>query len=114
MEKKKISNNLKKQRLAAKLTLAELSNATPSKIKASRISNWEHGRSEIGLEPAVELASVLNCSASYLLGIDNDTGFSLGKHQQELFSLLSQISLRGDEDVQVVSAMLKAFLSTKP
>lgn len=114
MEKKKITNNLQQMRLAANLTLAELSNATPSKIKASRISNWEHGRSEIGLEQAVELASVLNCSAAYLLGIESKTGYTLGKYQQELYSLLSQIALRGDEDVQLVSAMLKAFIKNKP
>ena len=114
VKKRKSHNNLKSQRIAANLTLAELSNATPSKIKPSRISNWEHGRSEIGLDSAVELAAVLNCSTAYLLGIDDETGLTLGKHQQELYSLLSQIALRGDEDVRLVSAMLKAFLNNKP
>ena len=110
LKTKKITNNLQQQRLAANMTLDELSRATPSRLKPARISNWEHERSEIGLEPAAELAGVLGCSTAYLLGIEEEKGMILGKHSQELYALLMQISLLGDSEVKCVSAMLKAYL----
>jgi hypothetical protein len=54
-------------------------------------------------------------SAAQLLGIsDKDKKtVKLGDQQQELFNLLSDIALRGEEDVAQVAAMLRAYLQYK-
>jgi transcriptional regulator with XRE-family HTH domain len=105
-------NQLRKYRKLANLTMMDIVNITRGEFSQSRLSSYETGARQLTVEAALVLAPILKVSAAQLLGIsdkDKETQ-KLGDQQQELFNLLSDISLRGEKDVAQVAAMLRAYL----
>lgn len=105
-------NHLKKYRKLANLTMMDIVKLTRGEFSQSRLSSYETGARQLTVEAALALAPILKVSAAQLLGIsdkDKETQ-KLGDQQQELFNLLSDISLRGEKDVAQVAAMLRAYL----
>ena len=43
------------------------------------ISNWEQGRSSPSADDIITLAKIFDCTTDYLLGIDDDYGYSNAK-----------------------------------
>jgi transcriptional regulator with XRE-family HTH domain len=78
--KVEIGKRIKESREAMGLTLQELSARLNGVLSASRIGNYEQGTREPGPKEAVLLASKLNCSAAYLMCLDQD----MTKQEQEL------------------------------
>ena len=65
------SERLKELRLNKQLTQKSLSNML--NISQGAYANWENGKREPNFELLLELAKILNVSADYLLGIENNT-----------------------------------------
>ena len=108
------SNNLRKIRIQKGMTIAEIVAASKNKIKQSRISMYETGKRKLSVEAALSLAPLLGVTASKLLNIDEpNNDMKLGPHQEKLMALLSQVSLRGDDDVCQVIAILQGYLNHK-
>jgi len=108
-------NQLKKYRKLANLTMMDIVKLTRGEFSQSRLSSYETGARQLTVEAALILAPIVKVSAAQLLGIsdkDKET-VKLGDQQQELFNLLSDIALRGEEDVAQVAAMLRAYLQYK-
>lgn len=96
------------------MTIAEVVAASKGEFKQSRISMYETNRRKLSVEAALSLAPVFGVTASELLDIDNRSeNVKLGPHQEKLLALLSQVSLRGDQDVRQVIAMLQGYLNHK-
>lgn len=91
---RKIGLRIRAIRNARGLSLAELSERTPSKLSKSRISNYEQGLRRPGLESAQELAQALgNVSATYLLCL-NDEHY-LTDTEEALLAGFRQLDARG-------------------
>tara|TARA_R110002074_G_scaffold179890_1_gene344026 strand:- start:333 stop:671 length:339 start_codon:yes stop_codon:yes gene_type:complete len=108
------NNNLRKVRIQKGMTIAEVVAAGNNEIKQSRLSMYETGARKLSVAAAVSLAPVFGVTASELLDIDNRSeNVKLGPHQEKLLALLSQVSLRGDQDVRQVIAILQGYLNHK-
>ena len=113
--KKTIGERLALARNNAGLSLAELSAKTNGEIIRSRISNYEKGIRKLPVDVAVTLSKYLNVPATYLLGLEDEylSAFEdLGENQKELFRLLNQVSLKGDQELEKVARMLKGYLDS--
>jgi transcriptional regulator with XRE-family HTH domain len=111
--KTKTGLRLRAAREASGLSLAALSSKMNSLLSASRISNYEQGTRQMSVDGAISLGKALDVAPSYLLGLDeeiNETPQLVGKHQKELFTLLSKICVKGDLEVQKASRILAAYL----
>ena len=106
-------NNLRKIRIRSGMTIADVVLASQGRIKQSRISNYEAGTRKLSVDAALQIAPLLGVTAAELLGLESgpDASLKLGKHQEALMALLSQVSLRGDADVKQVVAILKGYLN---
>ena len=100
---------LKKSRKNVGLTLKELSDLTGGQLSVSRISNYEQGCRNINVEVANILAPHLLVTPAYLLCVE-EPNKALGAHQEDLMRLLQQVALRGDDEVLLVSDIIKAYL----
>lgn len=66
-----MGERIRAARLAAELSLSQLSEATGGKLSKSRISNYEQGIRRVGVEEASELARALGTvTPGYLLCLD--------------------------------------------
>lgn len=100
---------LKRARKQAGLTLKELSGLTSGKLSVSRISNYEQGSRSVNVEVANILAPLLLVTPAYLLCVE-ESNKALGAHQEDLMRLLQQVAMRGDNEVLLVSDIIKAYL----
>jgi len=107
-------NNLKKYRKDKNLTVTELAKRSKGEFSQSRLSNYETGARSLTIDAAKKLAVLLDVSPSQLLGLSDNyfTDVKLGAHQEELIKILSEVSLRGDQDVRRVIAILKGYLDS--
>ena len=109
-----VTNRIKEYRLKRGLSTTELSQRTKGEFSTSRISNYETGVRGLTVDGAKKLSPHLGATPAQLLGL-NEQFFSdvkLGAHQEELLTLLSQLSLQGDTDVKRVIAMLRGYLDS--
>tara|TARA_R110002073_G_scaffold122777_1_gene265903 strand:+ start:169 stop:507 length:339 start_codon:yes stop_codon:yes gene_type:complete len=107
-------NNLRKIRIQKGMTISDVVTASKGAFKQSRISNYETGARKLSVEAALSLAPIFGVTTSQLLNIDmGGQNIKLGPHQEKLMALLSQVSLRGDEDVRQVIAILQGYLNHK-
>ena len=109
-----VTNRIKEYRLKRGLSTTELSRRTKDEFSPSRISNYETGVRSLTVDGAKKLSPYLGATPAQLLGL-NEQFFSdvkLGEHQEELLTLLSQLSLQGDTDVKRVIAMLRGYLDS--
>tara|TARA_R110002073_G_scaffold76148_1_gene185282 strand:+ start:309 stop:665 length:357 start_codon:yes stop_codon:yes gene_type:complete len=109
------SQRLKKSRENAGLSLTGLSKKTGGEILPSRISNYEQGTRQLPVDVAASLSKHLGVSTSYLLGLDDEYSSkieNLGENQKELFAILTQVSLKGNEEASKVYRMIKAYLDS--
>ena len=77
-----LSKRLKQIRTEKKLTQQELAD----KIGVNRVTytNWENGNREPELDKVVELATELNCTVDYLLGLDDTNPLDLLQDTEKL------------------------------
>lgn len=109
-----LPNNLRRIRIQKGMTIADVVAASNGEFKQSRISNYETGTRKLSVEAALSLAPIFGVTASKLLNIDSvNADMKLGPHQEKLMALLSQVSLRGDDDVCQVIAILQGYLNHK-
>ena len=66
-------NRLKEIRQLNRLTQSDLAGLV--NVKQNTISNWENGKTEIDYKSLKTLTKILNCSADYLLGYDEELQF---------------------------------------
>lgn len=66
-----IGTRIREARKKLGLSLKELSEMTEG-LKASRITNWEHGTRTPGPDEAKQLGKALQVSAAYLMGLSDD------------------------------------------
>lgn len=77
--KEKIGQRIQTARIAAGLTLEQLSQRTGS-LKKARIGNWEQGIRTPGPVEAKTLAQALHVSAAYLLGLTDEKTEYVSSH----------------------------------
>ena len=94
------------------MTVSEVVSASKNEFKQSQLSMYETGARKLSVEAALSLAPIFGVTASKLLNLDEaGSDIKLGPHQEKLMALLSQVSLRGDEDVRQVIAIIQGYLS---
>ena len=83
---------IQEARRARNLTQAALCELIPGLIP-TRLSNWETGRRMVSVDEAKRLASVLQCSAAYLLTLEDDA--KLDEDAKRLLELYRGSDARG-------------------
>jgi len=112
--KEKTGLRLRAARDAKGYSLAALSRAINNDLIPSRISNYEQGTRQMSVAAAISLGKALDVQPAHLLGLDeeiNATQNLVGKHQKDLFVLLTQVCGKGDFEVQKVCRLLTAYLA---
>lgn len=83
---------IQEARRARKLTQTALCELIPGLIP-TRLSNWETGRRMVSVDEAKRLASVLQCSAAYLLTLEDDA--KMDEEAKRLLELYRGSDARG-------------------
>mgnify|MGYP003111189340 FL=1 len=68
----------------------------------------------MSVEAAISLGKALDVQPAHLLGLDEEINLTqnlVGKHQKDLFVLLTQVCGKGDFEVQKVCRLLSAYLA---
>lgn len=109
-------NKIKLARSRAGLTLDGLSQATGSTLSASRIANYESGLRTLKVDQAKILASALNVTPAYLLGLADSTDGTenLSDDQKQLLMVAQRISRASPDTVITATAILQALLQNLP
>lgn len=114
--KKESADRLKRARAKTSHTLASLAKATNGELSTSRIANYEAGVRMMPVECAITLGELLGVTAAYLLGVDETSGSAsdgLNKSQEKLLKLLSKVSDAGEDEIEFVTFVIKAYLVHK-
>lgn len=80
-----LSERLKQLRNEKKLTQQELAN----KVGVNRVTytNWENGKREPELDKVAELATELDCTVDYLLGLNDTNPFDILQYPEKIEKL---------------------------
>tara|TARA_B110000027_G_scaffold62245_1_gene66893 strand:- start:2766 stop:3137 length:372 start_codon:yes stop_codon:yes gene_type:complete len=111
--RKESGARLKKARKDASYTLALMEDASKGKISKSRIGNYEAGTRMMDVATAITIGQILGVSAAYLLVVDETSESAsdgLNESQNKLLKLLSKVSKAGEDEIEFVSFMIKAYL----